>query len=146
VHTIRPFRSGDLDAIVAIERQSFSDPWSQQMFEESIAASAQGLVADVDGAVVGYALIRTAADEAELLTIAIEPAHRRCGMARDLVVQCVVLCRNHRVNTLYLEVRASNDAAQHLYQSMGFRASGRRKNYYDEPTEDAMVMSYQIKD
>jgi ribosomal-protein-alanine N-acetyltransferase len=97
------------------------------------------IVATVEDRLAGFAVARrTAADELEILNVAVDPSFRRRGVARMLVGQ---LLANFRGN-VYLEVRASNIAARKLYHSLGFEAVGVRSNYYDTPGESAIVMKF----
>jgi [ribosomal protein S18]-alanine N-acetyltransferase len=97
------------------------------------------IVATVEDRLAGFAVARrTAADELEILNVAVDPSFRRRGVARMLVGQ---LLANFRGNA-YLEVRASNIAARKLYHSLGFEAVGVRSNYYDTPGESAIVMKF----
>ncbi len=138
---VREATAADLDAVLAIERDSFSDPWS--------AASFAGLVddprivfavAEDADAVIGYVVAWVVVDEAEIANLAVVPASRRSGagaMLLDVALEFVVA---RGAATVFLEVRASNVAARALYRSRGFEEISRRKNYYQRPLEDALVL------
>ena len=97
------------------------------------------IVATIQDRLAGFAVARrTAADELEILNVAVDPPFRRRGVARKLIEQ---LLSNFRGN-VYLEVRASNLAARKLYHSLGFEAIGVRSDYYDSPGESAIVMKF----
>lgn len=126
---IRDIAPTDLDALAAIHRQCFPDDfWSA----DSLAAS----LADGGGAVwatdepAGFALYRAVGDEAELLTIAVAPAHRRQGIARQLMAWVVSAAAKTGAETLFLEVGADNAEALALYQTCGMLEVGRRPGYY----------------
>jgi [ribosomal protein S18]-alanine N-acetyltransferase len=139
--TVRVAREDDLDAIVRIERASFGDPWSAASFRAMMeSARGHARVAVRDNAVVGYCIAWTVGDEAELANIAVDPTLRRAGIGASLLDDLLQVVDAPPGATLYLEVRASNEAAQALYRSRGFEAAGRRKGYYAHPTEDAIVM------
>ena len=95
---------------------------------------------DDDDAVVGYAILWCILDQGELANIAIVPARRGEGLGKALLVQVLDVARARGVQQLFLEVRASNEAAINLYLRQGFEEVGVRKNYYGRPPEDAKVM------
>jgi ribosomal-protein-alanine N-acetyltransferase len=99
------------------------------------------LVADTDGAISGFAVLRNVAGEAELLNLAVAPEHRRHGIGRQLVEAVMEHTRQNGARKLFLEVRASNAGACALYASLGFSDAGSRKNYYHDPVENALVLS-----
>jgi ribosomal-protein-alanine acetyltransferase/tRNA threonylcarbamoyl adenosine modification protein YeaZ len=139
--TCRPATLEDLPAILAIERGSFSDPWSATAFAETLAAPTdQGLVASVAGAVVGYGIVRRLGPEAELLNLAVHPASRRQGIGDALLAALLHALDAAGGVRVFLEVRASNRAAETLYRQHGFQPVGRRRAYYTHPTEDALLM------
>ncbi len=132
----------DLDAVVAIEQAVFPAPWTRRMFEESLCGpGAAFVVAHIDQRIVGYALVRIIADEAELLTIAVALNAQRQGIGDRLMQWVIAQAQAARATMLYLEVRVSNAAAQRLYQRCGFAPCGRRVRYYQQPIEDALVMA-----
>jgi [ribosomal protein S18]-alanine N-acetyltransferase len=138
---VRDACEGDVPAIVGIERASFGDPWSAASFRSVLAAERGYARVAVRGeAVLGYCIAWKVGDEAELANIAVDPAVRRSGVATQLLDDLLALVDAPPGATLYLEVRASNVAAQALYRRRGFEAAGRRKGYYAHPTEDAIVM------
>ena len=129
---IRPATSDDLPAIAAIQRASpEASAWDPLGYTCSVALK--------DGHVAGFLVTReTAPDECEILNLAVHPSYRRRGIARNLV--------NHVLQRApanwFLEVRESNLPAISFYKSLGFRHVGRRENYYNEPSEAAIVMSF----
>lgn len=124
----------------AIEQQVFTDPWSTQDFRDCVSY-AQFLVADEGGGrVAGYVVALDAADEGEILNLAVAEAGRRRGLGRALVQAILDRLRRRGVRQVYLEVRESNTAARALYAGFGFKEVGRRRAYYRRPVEDAMVL------
>jgi ribosomal-protein-alanine N-acetyltransferase len=160
---LRPATVADLDAVVMIERVSFSDPpWSRRSFasllddrrvrftvacalaEADLADVRDADVghADVGHAVVGYVVMWLVADEAELANLAVAPDRRRMGIGRYLLDSAMAEALAGGATSLYLEVRESNVAARALYGGRGFVAVGRRSAYYRNPAEDALLLRY----
>ncbi|OLB16850.1 MAG: ribosomal-protein-alanine N-acetyltransferase [Gemmatimonadetes bacterium 13_2_20CM_70_9] len=139
-YRIRPARAADVADVVAIERATFSDPWSANDFEECIASGVPFLVAEQRGAVLGYAIAHWGADEAEILNVGVAPAYRRQGVGRALVERMLAALHDHGARVVYLEVRESNVIARRLYESLGFTEVARRACYYRRPVEDAVIL------
>lgn len=135
----------DLAAVIEIERQSNSHPWTERNFREALASGYLSLVAREHGLVCAFAIARTLIDEAELLLIAVTPSERRQGVAALLWIELTQRLRCAGAATVFLEVRASNAPGRNFYASRGFTQSGVRKNYYpngahDTDREDAILM------
>ena len=143
---IVPMTADHLDEVAELERVCFPDPWSRNMLAEELDnALAAFLVAlDGGGAVAGYAGLQVVLDEGYILNIAVRPDCRRQGVAGQLLQVFLNFARGNRLSFLTLEVRASNYAAIALYGSRGFRGVGRRKNYYEHPREDAVIMTLDL--
>jgi [ribosomal protein S18]-alanine N-acetyltransferase len=138
---IRSGAPADAPALVAIERRSFGDPWSEASFREALRASwSFGLVAEAADGIIGYVIAREAAGSGEILNLAVDPPLRRRGIARALLDAGLGALRRRHVQEVYLEVRVSNQAAQALYSAAGFHPVGRRRSYYRNPVEDALVL------
>jgi [ribosomal protein S18]-alanine N-acetyltransferase len=138
---IRRMTVEDLDVVMAIEEASFSVPWTRDTFGGLLRRTdAHLFVAEVDGQVVGYAAVWVVLDQAELGDVAVAEAWRRRGLGRRLLEVVLALMPEVGVRELFLEVRVSNEAARQLYEAYGFAEVGRRKNYYDRPREDALVL------
>ena len=118
----------------------FSDPWSANDFTECITSGVPFLVAERRGVVAGYVVAHSAADEGEILNLGVAAAHRRQGIGRALVERVLQELAGHGIRTVYLEVRASNAGARHLYEALGFGEVARRARYYRRPVEDAVVL------
>ena len=128
--------------VAALEKLCFgTEAWS----EKSVASELSNklslwLVAEEDGRVLGYVGSQTVMDETDMMNVAVSPECRRCGIARKLVLALVEELRLKGSRCLTLEVRASNEPAKSLYETMGFSQVGLRKNYYRNPKEDAMIL------
>jgi len=131
--------------IAAIERSCFSDPWSENLFRDILWNDAAVMVVaeGEDGAVLGYAELSVVLDEGTVDNVAVAPAYRRQGVA-DAMLSAFVRFGRSNLAFLTLEVRESNVPAIMLYQKHGFRTVGRRKNYYDDPQEDAILMTLEF--
>jgi [ribosomal protein S18]-alanine N-acetyltransferase len=145
---IAPLGALDLDRAAALHAESFTPfgehVWTRQDLAELVALpGVAGLLLQVDGHDAGFAVCQVAADEAELLTLAVRPAHRRQGGARRLLAAIIDHVRKRGARTLFLEVGVDNPAARSLYESQGFRAVGERRAYYQRgqaPPADGLVM------
>jgi [ribosomal protein S18]-alanine N-acetyltransferase len=145
---IAPVGALDLDRAAALHAESFvplgERAWTRQDLAELVASpGVAGLLLQVGGHDAGLAVCRVAADEAELLTIAVRPAHRRQGLARHLLVAVIDHVRSAGARTLFLEVGVDNPVARSLYEAQGFCAVGERRAYYQrghEPPADGIVM------
>ena len=118
----------------------FADPWSTQDFSDCVASDALFLVAETGDTIGGYVVALDAADEGEILNLAVAPAGRRNGLGRALVEEILEALVARGVRQVYLEVRESNAPARALYAAQEFREVGRRKQYYRRPVEDAIVL------
>jgi len=136
----------DLDQVLAIEQASFTMPWSRNLFLSEFRNAPVSLMLVARSpqeprAIEGYIVCWIVADELHILDLATEPARRRNGIARYLVLAAIRHGEERNVGRAFLEVRASNEAALKLYEGLGFIRSLVRKGYYDLPVEDAVVMS-----
>ena len=143
---IVPMTADHLDAVAALERICFSDPWSRQLLASELDndLSAFLVALDDEGEVAGYAGLQVVLDEGTVTDIAVRPDCRRRGVASQLLEVFLNFARGNRLAFLTLEVRASNYDAIALYGSRGFRSAGRRKNYYEHPREDALLMTLDL--
>ena len=133
--------SRDVVGIAELEKICFNDPWS----ENSIASELENplscwLVAVEGDQVVGYVGSQTVLDGSDMMNIAVSPNFRRQGIAESLINELVSLLQARNSLCLILEVRASNAPAITLYEKMGFYEIGRRRNYYRNPKEDALIL------
>lgn len=132
----------DLDSVLSIERASFPTPWSRGAFVYELKQNraARCWVARVTGELVGYLCLWEVGSELHITNLAVHPAWRRQGVARTLLGEILTDARRRRLTLAFLEVRPTNWEAQALYESFGFRAIGRRKGYYADTGEDALIM------
>ncbi len=140
--TIEPLTTERLDEIVAIERASFSDPWTRGMFQSELHTASRGYARGAvrGDALVGYLFAVLIPDEAHIGNLAVHPEERRGGIAQRLLDQLVEDAAQVGVRRLTLEVRESNDIARNFYYKNNFIDIAIRKNYYRSPVEDAIVM------
>jgi ribosomal-protein-alanine N-acetyltransferase len=138
---LEPIREDRIPAILEIERQVNTAPWSERSFRNELDHP-QGifLTALVEGQVVGYGGVWLVIDEAHVTTVAVDPAHQRQGIGMKLMVALLEKSRNQGMLCATLEVRAGNAAAIELYKKLGFVIAATRKAYYPDNKEDAVVM------
>lgn len=129
-----------MPAVHAIEQAAFTDPWSARDFRECVASEVVFLVAATPDGVAGYVIAQDAADEGEILNLAVVPARHRAGIGRALVEHVLAALGKRGAERVFLEVRESNAAARALYGLLGFQEVGRRSRYYRRPVEDAIVL------
>jgi len=140
---IVPMTADHLDEVAELERICFSSPWSRNMLAEELdnALSAFLVALDATGRVVGYAGVQVVLDEGYITNVAVRPECRKQGIAGKLLQVFLDFAAANQLAFLTLEVRASNYDAIALYGTRGFREMGRRKNYYEHPKEDAIIMT-----
>ena len=141
---IVPMTADHLDALEQLERTCFSRPWSRKMLAEELDNECAAFLVAEDaatGEAVGYAGLLVAADEGYITNVAVDPSRRRQGVAAQLLRVFDDFARANHLAFLTLEVRPSNQAAIALYQGFGFIEAGRRRNYYDLPKEDALILT-----
>ena len=140
---IVPMTADHLDEVAELERLCFSVPWSRNMLAEELdnALSAMLVALDDQGRVAGYAGLQVIVDEGYITNVAVRPECRRNGIAAKLLQVFLDFAQANGLSFLTLEVRASNYGAIALYGERGFRSVGRRKNYYEHPKEDAIIMT-----
>ena len=143
---IVPMNGDYLDEVAELERVCFPDPWSRNMLKEELENDLTAFLVALDegGAVAGYAGLQVVLDEGYILNVAVRPDCRRRGVAGQLLDVFLNFAKGNRLAFLSLEVRASNYSAIALYGSRGFRGVGRRKNYYEHPKEDAVIMTLDL--
>jgi ribosomal-protein-alanine N-acetyltransferase len=137
--TLREMNHRDVAAVATLERVVYPQPWSARTFYDELAlANRRYIVAEDDGAVVGYAGLLLVEEDAHITTLAVDPAARRLRVGTRLMIELVDRALSAGARHLTLEVRVSNSAARSLYERFGFAPVGVRKNYYRD--EDALVM------
>lgn len=135
----------DLNTIVEIENASMSSPWSLGSYKEALDSDhAFIMVADEAGVCVGFAVFYLTAPESELPDIVVSESYRGRGIGKLLLDASLRELSLRGVDTVFLEVRVSNERARALYEKMGFEEIGRRKYFYSDPIEDAICMRLEI--
>lgn len=138
---LRDMTTADITTVVHIERASYSVPWSEATFRGLLRRrDAEMITADADGSVIGYAAFWCVVDQGELGNVAVAGEWRCAGIGTRLVEEVLRRAALRGVREVYLEVRPSNNVARNLYEQLGFRPVGRRRNYYQAPAEDAIVL------
>lgn len=137
--------AADLGALLAIEQQCYTHPWTRGNFIDSMAMGYAMPLLWVDAQLVGYFVAMQGVDEVHLLNITVNPAFQHQGWAKVLLDQLCTWATSVQAGTVWLEVRKGNERAQQVYQRFGFQSVGLRKRYYPVSPlerEDAVVMSY----
>lgn len=142
---ILPMNASHVSAVAELEKLCFSAPWS----ERSIASELQNeyslwLVEEREGVAVAYVGSQSCPPEADVMNVAVAPEFRRQGIGEGLMVALMDALRDKGMESLTLEVRASNSPAISLYDRLGFAEVGRRPNYYTDPGEDALIMRKEL--
>ena len=140
---IRKMTLDDIEQVIAIDRVSFSLPWPERSFRYELTdnPASRCWVAEVDGKIVGMIVVWLIVDEVHVATIATHPEFRRQGIAKNLLAYALQHMSTEGAQSSFLEVRASNLAAQDLYRKFGFEESGVRRRYYRDNDEDAILMT-----
>jgi ribosomal-protein-alanine N-acetyltransferase len=140
--TVRRLAESDVDAVVSIEAEAFSSPWSRETFLDLVQRPGLELLVmeDREVGIIGYAVLWCIVDQGELANMAVIPSFRGRGLGSLLLSRVLDRARERGVETVYLEVRVSNEAAVKLYTRFGFSDIGLRRAYYEHPKEDARVM------
>jgi ribosomal-protein-alanine N-acetyltransferase len=142
--TLRPARPDDLPRLAALQAASFEVPWSAQALAATLESEGVvARVAEAEGRPCGFVVARIAAGEAEILTLAVDPARRRTGLGERLAAAAIEAARAAAAEAVFLEVAIDNPAAIALYEKLGFVAAGRRPAYYprrEGPRVDALIL------
>ena len=138
---IRPMMVDDLPAVLAVENQAYSHPWSEGIMRDCLRVGYSCWVCELGDALIGRAVMSIALGEAHLLNLCIHPDQQRQGTGRRLLHRMLRVASERQADTVFLEVRASNTAARALYEDEGFGEIGQRRDYYpaDSGREDAIV-------
>lgn len=144
---IRKMTAADIQFAAEIERLCFVHPWSEQSIKEEMAKeNSVFLMAFEEEKPIGYVGLCTVLDEGYMGNLGVVEEYRRKGIGRALMNELTARCKAMDSAFVTLEVRASNTPAVKLYESLGFLEAGRRKNYYKEPLEDAILMTLYFKE
>lgn len=146
-YMIRSISKRDTKQLAELDKVCFAVPWSEQAFiDETENELANYIIAEDNGAVIGYVGYWKVVDEGHITNIAVSPDCRRKGIASEMLSRIIKSAYDDNLYLLTLEVRKSNIAAQKLYEKFGFEPLGERKNYYHLPTEDAVIMTLMLGD
>ncbi|NLD11568.1 MAG: ribosomal protein S18-alanine N-acetyltransferase [Clostridiales bacterium] len=140
--TIRKATVSDVAGLENIEQECFETPWSEESLRHDIEENklATYIVADLEGELIGYIGVWSIADEGHINNVAVLPRYRRMHVGTILLNTMINATEEAGIVSHTLEVRASNEAAQGLYGRFGFKESGRRRGYYEDNGEDAIIM------
>ena len=139
---VRNMIESDVESIATMESAVFSDAWTAKSIEDTYNQPQAFIVtAELDGKVAGYCIVYFVLDEGEIARIAVDNCFRRQGVGRKLLEQVERTCKEKGIIRLMLDVRESNESARAFYKSLGFEVDGVRKNFYEMPKENAVLMS-----
>ncbi len=146
---VRRMALADLPAVMAIEHQAFSNPWSLEMVKKELVQDWSTVLLGEEATPAGwqlraFAIFWLVADEVHVLNVATDGAVRRRGFGRRIMEAVIETGRRQKCRQAFLEVRRSNVAAQGLYRALGFRAVGMRPSYYQDDREDAVIMAMDL--
>jgi ribosomal-protein-alanine acetyltransferase len=136
----------DTAAVAELEHQIFTDAWSEKAVQETLEnPQTVCLVAEKMGHIAGYLLVYTADDEADIARLATIEEMRRFGVGTDLIHALDLICWENQIQIILLDVRESNEAAKAFYAKLGFTQDGVREKYYQNPVENAILMSRAVR-
>ena len=142
---ILPMNASHVSAVAELEKLCFSAPWSERSIASELTNEySLWLVEERDGIAVAYVGSQSCPPEADVMNVAVAPEFRRQGIGEGLMVALMDALRDKGMESLTLEVRASNSPAIALYDRLGFTEVGRRPNYYTDPREDALIMRKEL--
>ena len=142
---ILPMNESHVSAVAELEKLCFSAPWSERSIATELRSEwSLWLVEERDGVVVAYVGSQSSPPEADVMNVAVSPDFRRQGIGESLMVALGEALAQKGIETLTLEVRASNEGAISLYTRLGYEQVGRRPNYYTDPREDALIMRKEL--
>ncbi len=141
-------KAEDLPQVAEIEKDTFSEPWSEKGFADSLAlgdtlflcVTEENSETGSSREVIGYCGLLQSFDTADITNVAVRSDKRGCGIGRRMLTELMKLGRERGVQQFTLEVRTGNSPAIHLYESLGFVSAGIRKGFYRKPAEDALIM------
>ena len=139
--TFRKMIPEDAEQVAEIDFKSFSVPWKMtDYWKYSQEKNIEAVVGEIEKKIIAYAAAFVSFEEAEVFKIAVEPKLRGRGFGTKIFSELIEVCKLRGAKAITLEVRPSNIAAVKMYESFGLKSVGRRKNYYTNPTEDALIM------
>lgn len=143
---VRPMAEQDLDDVMAVELSVYQFPWTRRIFLDCLRVGYSCLVGEVNGTIAGYVIMSSAADEAHVLNLCVAPEFQGQGLGKRLLLEAMDTAQGSGVQTLFLEVRPSNQRAKKLYDQLGFNEIGIRKDYYpaEDGREDAIILALNL--
>lgn len=137
----RAMQENDIEQMTAIEAQVFSQPWSRKSFEEALSyENLLFVVAVMDETVVGYCGLYMVLEEGNVINVAVKEEFRGRHMAQEMLTFLMEEGAKQNITAFTLEVREHNETALHVYEKLGFESVGIRKNFYEKPIENAIIM------
>ena len=148
-YEIVPMGPSHLDEMMAIELESYENPWARSAFESELGRnpvswSRVALANDAAGRLAGYCVVWIVFEHVHIQNLAVHPQHRRQGLGRLLLLRALEEGRSRGAAAALLEVRRSNEAAQRLYRGLGFIETSKRRDYYSRPREDALLFRKEL--
>lgn len=142
----RKIQHEDIPAIREIEKQVYNFPWDVGVFKDCLKAGYACWICEGVGVVIGYCIVSVAVGEAHILNISVDPKFQGKGYGKKLMEHLIEVVAEKNAETIFLEVRPSNQAAVKLYEKLGFNEIGVRKDYYPAPDgrEDALMLAKEI--
>ncbi|WP_410497072.1 ribosomal protein S18-alanine N-acetyltransferase [Cellulosilyticum sp. ST5] len=142
---VRNMTIEDVKAIYDLSKACFSIPWSFEALTKELSNPlAEYQIAEIDGQIIGYGGLWCVMDEGEITNIAVDGDYRRQGIGEAILEALLQIAKQKRLTIVHLEARVSNVAAKGLYEKFGFHQIAIRKNYYQQPIEDAIIMQYKF--
>lgn len=139
--TLRQMKIEDIEQVAEIEKENFSIPWSKKAFQDSLMlGNTIYLVMEDAETVVGYCGMYKVFDEGEIVNVSVRKEHRNMDIGSRMLEELIRRGREQEIAVFFLEVRESNIPAIHLYGKLGFERAGIRKNFYERPVENAIIM------
>lgn len=140
-YKIEPMNSSHIEGVFEVSKLSLAEAWNIESIEKELSNKlAKYFVALDENKVIGFLGMWVVFDEGDITNIAVHPEYRKQGIGNLLMDNLITLCKENNINSLTLEVRQSNLPAQNLYKKHGFKEEGIRKNFYDNPKENAIIM------
>ena len=134
-------QKSDIEEVAKIEEETFSMPWSQDAFLEMIEAEyAHYIVAEDDDKIIGSCGLRNVVGEGEITNVVMRSEYQNMGIGASMLCKLIKDGKKMGIQAFTLEVRKSNASAIHVYEKLGFLPEGMRKNFYEKPCEDAVIM------
>ena len=144
---MRPMSEADLDDVMSIETRIYEFPWTRQIFHDCLRIGYISHVCELNNELAGYCIMSTGASEAHILNLCIAQKFRRIGLGQRLLEHMLDVAKHRNVETMFLEVRPSNEGAIALYDNMGFNQIGTRRDYYPAKVgrEDAIILAKSLE-